>query len=177
MRTFPAKYSSLDLIRTFIEQAAQKANLTDKSVYAVQMAVDEACANIIDHAYGGEMADKEIKITCEIKKDNLVITLRDQGRSFNMDSLSSPDLSSPLSERQVGGLGVHLIRSLMDGIKYKSTREAGNTLTLIKKRDNLDVHPVDWLKLNNLSGQLLDTKSLASQRERIQEWLYAHIGH
>jgi len=169
MRTFPAKYSSLDLIRTFIEQAAQKANLTDKSVYAVQMAVDEACANIIDHAYGGEMADKEIKITCEIKKDNLVITLRDQGRSFNMDSLSSPDLSSPLSERQVGGLGVHLIRSLMDGIKYKSTREAGNTLTLIKKRDNLDVHPVDWLKLNNLSGQLLDTKSLASQRERIQE--------
>jgi len=169
MRIFPAKYSSLDLIRTFVEQAAQKANLTDKAIYAVQMAVDEACANIIDHAYGGETDKEKIEITCQIDKDGLTITLLDQGRPFDMDAVSSPDLNLPLSERQVGGLGVHLIRNLMDGIKYKSAREAGNTLTLTKKRGEVDIHPTDWLKLTNLSEQLLDTKSLVSQRDSIQE--------
>lgn len=169
MRTFPAKYTSLDDIRIFVAQAAQKAGLSDKAIYAVQLAVDEACANIIDHAYGGE-TDERIEIACEITKDSLRISLRDNGRPFDMDSVSPPDLNLPLSERQVGGLGVHLIRNLMDGINYQSARETGNLLTLTKKRDDAEIPQPSskWLKLTNLGEQMLDTKSLASQRDRIQ---------
>lgn len=169
MRTFPAKYTSLDDIRTLVAQAAQKAGLSDKAVYAVQLAVDEACTNIIDHAYGGE-SEEQIEITCEVTKDNLKISMRDKGRPFDMDSVSSPDLNLPLSERQVGGLGIHLIRNLMDGINYKSTRETGNTLILTKNLEEVSLppHSPSWLKLTNLGEQMLDTKSLASQRDRIQ---------
>ena len=168
MRSFPAKYSSLDEIRAFVGQSAEEAGLTDKAIYAVQMAVDEASANIIDHAYGGETDDEQIELTCEIRKESLILTLRDKGRPFDMDSIAPPDLNLPLSERQVGGLGIHLIRSLMDSIKYESACESGNTLTLVKKQDDAGIQPTDWLKLTNLSEQLLDTKSLASQRDRIQ---------
>ncbi len=87
MRTFPAKYSSLDDIRTYVEQAAEEAALTDKAVYAVQMAVDEASTNIIDHAYGGETDDEEIEITCQTNKDSLTLILRDKGKPFDIDSV------------------------------------------------------------------------------------------
>ena len=136
MRTFPAKYRSLDDIRTFVAQAAQKAGLTDKAVYAVQMAVDEACTNIIDYAYGGE-SNKQIEVICEITKKHLTITLRDKGHPFDMDSVAPPDLSLPLAERPVGGLGIHLMRNLMDEINYQSTQESGNTLMLQKLRKSV----------------------------------------
>jgi len=168
MRTFPAKYSSLDDIRTFVAQAAQKAALTDKAIYAVQMAVDEACTNIIEHAYGGE-SDEEIEITCEIKKNSLTLTLRDKGQPFDMDSVSSPDLNLPLAERQVGGLGIHLIRNLMDGIAYESSKEAGNTLILTKEKGDVNIPPADWRKLTSQDENMLGAKSLASQRDRIQD--------
>ncbi|MBC8336327.1 MAG: GAF domain-containing protein [Anaerolineales bacterium] len=169
MRNFPAKYSSLDDIRTFVAKRAIKAGLTDKAIYAVQLAVDEACTNIIDHAYRGE-SDQQIEINCEITKDNLIIRLQDNGRSFDMDSVSTPDLNLPLIERQVGGLGVHLIRNLMDGINYQATHDQGNILTLTKNRD-VSRHLIssDWTKLSNLGEQMLNTKSLASQRDSIQQ--------
>ncbi len=168
MRNFLAKYSSLDDIRTFVEAAAEKAGLQDKGVYAVQMAVDEACSNIIDHAYGGE-TDKEIEVDYEITKESLILILRDKGHPFDINSVAPPDLNLPLSERQVGGLGIHLIRSLMDGLDYQSSPETGNTLTITKKREDAEISPSAWLKLTNLGEQLLDTKSLASQRDRIQQ--------
>ncbi|MEN8241478.1 MAG: ATP-binding protein [Chloroflexota bacterium] len=133
MRTFPAKYSALDDIRTFVAQAAQKASLTEKAVYAVQLAVDEACTNIIDYAYGGE-TNQQIEITCEITTEHLTITLGDKGHPFDLDSIEPPDLNSPLAERDAGGLGIHLIRKLMDEINYQSTQGVGNRLTLTKER-------------------------------------------
>jgi len=169
MRIFPAKYSSLDDIRTFVAQPAKRAGLTDKAIYAVQLAVDEACTNIIDHAYGGE-SDQQIEINCEISKENLTIILQDYGQPFEMDSILPPDLNSSLSEREVGGIGLHLIRNLMDGINYQSTPDTGNILTLTKERDVArHPHSSDWTKLSNLGEKMMDTKSLALQRDRIQQ--------
>ena len=168
MQSFSAQYTSLDNIRTYVKVAAKKVILTDKAIYAMQMAVDEACTNIIDHAYGGE-TEKKIDISYEIKRDRIILKLHDNGKPFDMDSIAPPNLNAPLAEREVGGLGIHLIRRLMDGIKYKSTHEAGNTLILTKFRENIEIPSPDWRKLSHPSGALLNAKSLVSQRKRIQE--------
>lgn len=135
MQIFPAKYISLDNIRSFVAKAARNAGLDDKAVYAVQLAVDEACTNIIDYAYCGE-SEQEIKVNCEITRDALRITIQDEGKPFDIDTVAPPDLDVPLAERQVGGLGIHLIKNLMDEVDHKSMGERGNFLTLKKKRFN-----------------------------------------
>ncbi|GAB4537387.1 MAG: hypothetical protein Kow0063_24100 [Anaerolineae bacterium] len=104
------------------------------AIYAVEMAVDEACTNIIEHAYGGE-GRGDIECTCEVNCDKLVVTLRDYGRSFNPSSVPEPDIQAALEDRQEGGLGVYLIRKLMDEVHFEFTPDAGNILTMVKRKE------------------------------------------
>lgn len=133
MRTaiFQAKFENLDPIREFVAQAAMDAGLNETGVYAVQLAADEACSNIIEHAYG-EGNSGEIECTCSTDKENLVIIFRDYGCCFDPASIPEPVLSGTLSERQIGGLGLFLINHLMDEVNYESLGNAGNVLTLKK---------------------------------------------
>jgi sigma-B regulation protein RsbU (phosphoserine phosphatase) len=176
MQTFLAKYTSLDEIRSYVGQAARNANLNDKAVYAIQLAVDEACTNIIDYAYGGE-SDKEIKLDCEITADALLITIQDEGKPFDVSDVATPDVDLPLSERQVGGLGIFLINNLMDDVRHYPGEKIGNKLLLKKKRDPAIIEPriPDWLKLTDLGEEMLDTRSLAAHRDRIAQMVSALI--
>ena len=176
MQSFLAKYTSLDEIRTCVGQAARNASLNDKAVYAVQLAVDEACTNIIDYAYSGE-SEQEIKIDCEISPDALTITIEDNGKPFDVDAVSTPDVNLPLAERQVGGLGIFLINNLMDAVQHLPMGELGNTLVLTKKRDVANAQPrtPNWLKLTDLGEDLLNTRSLATQRDRITQMMTSFV--
>ncbi|MEJ5240777.1 MAG: ATP-binding protein [Anaerolineales bacterium] len=131
-RSWPARFDHLDEIRTFVGQAAERAGLSSRAIYAVQMATDEACSNIIEHAYRGQAGEINIQVDWDGKA--LSITIQDTGRSFEMEKVSKPDIDAPLSKRKIGGLGVYLIHQLMDEVKYSSS-ERGNTLTLIKYGD------------------------------------------
>jgi serine/threonine-protein kinase RsbW len=71
---FPAKVSSLAEISSYVTQAAERAELDERAVYAVQMAVDEACSNIIEHAYEGQ-EDGSIECTCEVTSKTLTCVL------------------------------------------------------------------------------------------------------
>jgi serine/threonine-protein kinase RsbW len=144
-RTFPARFDSLAAISVFVTQRALVAGLGPRAVYAVQVAVDEACSNIIEHAYGGEApADAlslaegrhlpTIKCTCRTRQDCLVVELRDHGRPFDPATVPKPNLKADLNERHAGGLGVYFIQQLMDVVQFESTPEQGNTLTLTKYR-------------------------------------------
>jgi sigma-B regulation protein RsbU (phosphoserine phosphatase) len=168
MHSFLARYTSLDDIRTYVAKAARNAELNDKAVYAVQLAVDEACTNIIDHAYGGE-SDAEIKLSCEITEEALKITIQDNGKPFDVNSVAPPDLDVPLSERHVGGLGIYLINNLMDSLEHQTIGKTGNILVLTKRREpiNSTLRSPDWLRLTNFGEELPDTRSLAAQRDRI----------
>ncbi len=176
MQRFLANYTSLDEIRSCVGQAARNARLDDKAVYAVQLAVDEACTNIIDYAYGGETT-KEIRIDCQITLDALTVTIEDDGKPFDIHAASSPDLNLPLSERQVGGLGIFLINNLMDAVQHETLGEVGNRLLLSKQRTvaNAQLRTPNWLKLTELSEAWLDTSSLAAQRDRIAELFSALV--
>lgn len=131
--TFPARFDSLVAIGEFVTRAAEAAGLDARAVYAVQMAVDEACTNIIEHAYGGE-GRGDIECTWMADDEGLTVVLRDYGRPFDPTSVPAPDLHVSLEERRLGGLGLYFIRQLMDELRFEFTSDAGNVLTMVKRK-------------------------------------------
>jgi serine/threonine-protein kinase RsbW len=130
-KTFPGRYDNLAKIRRFVSRCARQAGLDEKAVYAVKLAVDEACSNIIEHAYGGE--DKgDIKCTCQISEGALTIILRDEGRSFDPEKVPEPRKDVPLKKIKPRGAGLYLIRQLMDEVVFDFSEGEGNTLSLVK---------------------------------------------
>ncbi len=130
---FPARFEYLDEIRNHVGDQARAAGMSDKEVYAVQLAADEAASNIIEHAYAGQ-PDASFEMTCEFQQDRLVITFYDHGISFDISKVSKPDVKADLSERKIGGLGIFLMHKLMDEVHYE-TRGSENILTLAKRKD------------------------------------------
>ena len=130
--TYPAKFEFLDEIRDFVAEVARQGGFSDKEIYSLQLAADEAASNIIEHAYEG-IPDASLDITCTMQGDTIIITMRDEGISFDPSKVKQPNLKAKLSERQIGGLGVYLMRKLMDDVRYESVGKS-NTLTMIKRR-------------------------------------------
>lgn len=134
-KTFPGNYKNLEAISEFIIEQAEQAGFSPREVYAIQTAVEEACANIIDHAYGGEDIGKiEIKVS-EIQ-NGLRITLQDDGEPFDPKEVPEPDITSPLEIRRERGLGIFFMRQLMDKVVFEFSQKEGNTLTLVKFKGN-----------------------------------------
>jgi len=131
-RKFPADVKHLDEVREFVGETARLAGFSEKGVYAVQLAADEAASNIIEHAYDYR-PEKLFSLRCEYKDDRLVITFFDQGTSFDFSKVDIPDVSANLADRKIGGLGIFLMHKLMDEVEYKVT-STGNFLTLIKRK-------------------------------------------
>jgi serine/threonine-protein kinase RsbW len=131
--TFPAKFEFLDEIREFVADVAREGGFTDKEIYSLQLAADEAASNIMEHAYAGN-PNANLDIQCDMRGDSLVIMMHDVGSSFDLSQVKQPNLTADLSERQIGGLGVYLMRKLMDEVRYESDPHTGNLLTMIKRR-------------------------------------------
>ena len=131
--TFPARFEFLDEIRNFVAEVAREGGFTEKAIYSLQLAADEAASNIIEHAYQG-VANASLQITCDMQDDELIITMRDSGKPFDPSNVKQPNLKADLSKRQIGGLGVYLMRKLMDEVRYESNAKTGNLLTMTKRR-------------------------------------------
>ena len=131
--TVQGRFENLVEISDFVVKAAKLAGLEDESVYAVQLAVDEACSNIIEHGYGGDTIG-EIECTCETTEDGLLVIIRDWGRSFDPEGVPELDISIPVEEVVPRGAGLYLIRKLMDDVDFKFSSQEGNVLTILKRR-------------------------------------------
>lgn len=129
---FPASFDHLDEIREFVGGIAHAAGFSDKDVYSIQLAADEAASNVIEHAYAGN-SKATFELSCEFSGSQLVIALLDHGKRFDPSKVPQPDLKADLSDRKIGGLGIFLMRKLMDEVKYEIT-DAGNLLTLVKRK-------------------------------------------
>jgi serine/threonine-protein kinase RsbW len=105
--------------------------LPDRIVSHVNLALDEAITNIVFYAYD-DVDDHEIAVRISLAHGMLTAELVDDGRAFDPLQVAAPDLAAPLEERAVGGLGVHLIRHLMDDIQYR--REDGRNHLVFTKR-------------------------------------------
>jgi len=124
-----AKLENLSVIADFISTSMSQLGI-ETGIFEVQTAVDEACTNIIKYAYVAE--GDTINITCEIQDNDFVVTIRDKGKPFNPSSVPPPDLKTDLDKRRIGGLGIYLMRKLMDDVSYSFDAEKGNTLVMRK---------------------------------------------
>jgi serine/threonine-protein kinase RsbW len=119
-------------IADFVESAACECGLDENQVCDVQMAVDEACSNIIEHAYHGK-PDGKIDLVCERRGDKFIVTIQDLGDRFDPNKVPPPKTRGPLSCRRVGGFGLFFMRKLMDKVTFDFSPKQGNRLTMVKK--------------------------------------------
>lgn len=129
--TVPGRYDRLEQVCQFVAEAAKLAGLDAGESSHCQLAVDEACTNIIEHGYGGEDRG-EIWLSCSPAPGALTITIRDHARPFDPESVPAPDLNSSLDEMRIGGLGLFFMRQVMDAVEFSRAGD-GNQLLLIKR--------------------------------------------
>jgi len=130
--TVDSQLEHLSEIADFVELAARESGLDDNKIYEVQMAVDEACANVIEHAYHGRK-DGTIDIGCERRGKEFVVTIQDFGERFDPKKVARPRTRDPLSKRNIGGLGLFFMHKMMDKVHFEFSPGSGNRLTMIKK--------------------------------------------
>jgi anti-sigma regulatory factor (Ser/Thr protein kinase) len=131
-KRFTCSLSNLEKISDFVTQCANLAGLNESEVYAVQLAVDEASTNIIEHGYGVECPSR-IDITCEPFENGIKVVIYDDAAPFDPTAMPEPDINVSLEELKPRGLGIYLMRKMMDEVCYESSESKGNTLTMIKK--------------------------------------------
>jgi serine/threonine-protein kinase RsbW len=130
---FATKFEYLDEIREFVGAIAREGGFSDKDVYNIQLATDEAASNIIEHAYE-KISDGVLELSCGMRDDLMTIVLIDHGESFDPSEIPLPDLKADLSARKIGGLGIFLMRKLMDDVHYEVKPNNSNVLTMIKRK-------------------------------------------
>jgi serine/threonine-protein kinase RsbW len=126
-----AKVEQLARIREFIADAMRAFGLDDRKSFEVQLAVDEACANIMHYAYSE--AGGVIELSCERRNDAVRVIIKDQGKPFDPTAVPPPDLDADVEDRAVGGLGIYFMRRMMDEVSYKF-RNGENVLTMVKRK-------------------------------------------
>jgi serine/threonine-protein kinase RsbW len=131
--TFPGRYKSLTKISAFVSRAIKEAGFDETTAYTILLAVDEACTNIIEHAYRGE-GQGDIECSCDVAEDSLTIILRDRGEPFDPTTIPEPNFSVSLQELECRGAGLVLIQRIMDEIHFSSTPEGENVLTMVKRK-------------------------------------------
>jgi anti-anti-sigma factor len=129
--TVTAEENQLSRVRDFVVEACDEAAFSEREASNTKLAVDEACTNIIKHAYDGT-GQGEIVVRIEIEPGNLEISLNDQGERFDFAAIQDPDLDEYVETGRKGGLGVFLINRLMDSVQYHSG-DVGNELVLSKR--------------------------------------------
>jgi len=127
----PSQTDNLDLIRSFVAGIAKKVGFNDEEVNKIELAVDEACTNVIEHAYQHDET-KDIDIAIKIGLQKLTVVVIDQGKSFNVRQIKLPDMKDYLAELRVGGLGIYLMKTLMDEVDYQSKPGNRNEVRMVK---------------------------------------------
>jgi serine/threonine-protein kinase RsbW len=126
-----SKTDNLVEVREFIGTAARQLGFDEEEVANIVLAVDEACTNIIKHAYHFA-PDKEIEISVVPNNRFLEVRIFDNGQSFDPAALRAPDLKTNLGKHRRGGLGVYLMKRLMDKVEYHFRPGKRNEVHLVK---------------------------------------------
>ena len=132
-RTFelPNRISVLGTMLDELESLLLAEQIPNDVAGEVRLLAEEAVSNIIRYAYGS-VQERQIVVTLEYGKTAVKLEFRDDGSPFNPLEAPPPDLNAPLEERQNGGLGIHLMKSLVDEASY--AREGNTNVLMLTKR-------------------------------------------
>jgi serine/threonine-protein kinase RsbW len=124
--------SSLGTLLAFLDDTCKEAGLDDEAAFAVRLAGEEACTNIINHAYHGvEPGPISLDVRCD--SERVVLLIEDRAPFFSPADAPQPDLTGDWETRREGGLGWHLIRQMMDEVRHEPLAGGGNRLEMIKR--------------------------------------------
>ena len=116
-----------------IETFCSNLNVSAKTTYRFNVALEEALTNIISYGFSGG-GRHQIDVSVEFRGGELIATVSDDGKPFDPLSQAPPDIHASVEERKVGGLGIHLLRTLMEKVEYR--RDGGtNRLTFRTRVD------------------------------------------
>jgi len=127
----PSITENLQMIREFVLKIAAKTGFNEETQEQIALAVDEACTNVIKHAHHHDARRlMDIQIQTDINKMKIIIT--DKGRGFDITKLKDPDVEKYIKESRHGGLGIYLIKTLMDEVDYEFKPGVKNQVQLTK---------------------------------------------
>ncbi len=122
---------NLALIREFTRSSAAECGFTEETIGKIILAVDEACTNIIKHAYKYS-PEGNIFLTIKFEEGKFFISITDEGVHFDPSSIPEPDLVKYYKQKRAGGLGMFLIKKLMDEVNYSTLSGNKNQVVLVK---------------------------------------------
>ena len=115
--TVPATLDHLEELTGMVSDHLRENGVPEKAAFEIDLALDEACTNVISYAYGPGGGD--VTVECTVTPTEVDVCITDHGLRFDPLAVEAPDLTGGVEDRPIGGLGVHLIRSLMDRVTYE----------------------------------------------------------
>ena len=122
--------AEINRLATFIEELGEELNLPSDLIFNLNLVLEEAISNVILYAYPKE-EQQEIVLTAKKSDKSLIFVLTDSGKEFDPTQAPDADVTLSADEREIGGLGIYLIRQIMNKVEYQRI-EGKNVLTLVK---------------------------------------------
>jgi serine/threonine-protein kinase RsbW len=134
----PGHGSYLAYIRTLVGDLARKIGFPEVEAAKIEMAVDEACSNVVEHSYDAKKnwrwkhRHPEIRLDVRVEYNQLIIEINDHGQHFDFAAYRPDNIEERARNMHTGGYGIAIMRQFMDEVQYSSTAADGNTLRLVK---------------------------------------------
>lgn len=128
--TVNASTENLVAIRNFVAQQAQVHGISETTIDEIRLAVDEAFTNIVKHAYNFD-ANQQVSLKTGVEHGSFWISICDRGKPYDPETYTEPDIAQRIKDGKRGGVGVYLIKKLMDKVEYRSIG-LKNEIKLIK---------------------------------------------
>lgn len=135
--TIPAQLDQLASLRSYVQAAGAQAGLAEESIYKLALAVDELATNIILHGYHERELNGYITLNAIVDYEGLSIIMEDRGEAFDPGTRPMPsieELSKPLEERTIGGLGIYLAMNSVDDYRYQREGDINRNILTIKRQ-------------------------------------------
>lgn len=131
-KTFPAKTEALNDVLDFVEQKLDSFGCPMKIMTAICVALEEVFVNVAHYAYGDSEGDMNLGIGFDEVNRAVTFRMTDKGIPFDPLKKADPDITRPAEEREIGGLGIFIVKKTMDSMTY-AYENGENILTMIKK--------------------------------------------
>ncbi|MCB2155878.1 ATP-binding protein [bacterium] len=126
----------LVVVCSAVRQFAEACGMDERNSQRLELATDEICSNIICHAYGQDPSET-FRLEADVEDEILEIRIYDHGKGFELEDVKKPDITCPLNERQIGGLGIFLVRKVVDSLSYGSVESGENCFRFTKRIETL----------------------------------------
>jgi anti-sigma regulatory factor (Ser/Thr protein kinase) len=127
-----AVMDNVPVVTRRVSEVASALGFEGQALYEIELAVDEACANVVEHAYLGE-EQGEMAVSCYLQGQMFAIRVCDWGTGFDPNAVETPDVEAPLEERGLGGLGLFIVQRVMDEVTFSFDPGCGSKLLMSKR--------------------------------------------